>query len=88
MQNTCGNTISVTATVCRNAAGPSECVDTDGDMTSRISSDPEVKTVVQWLKSVPVDRDTISKVNLLFILCSTPHPSPPEAGFGVTRSVD
>lgn len=41
-------------------------VDTDGDLASRISSDPEVKTVVQWLKSVPVDQDTISKVNSFF----------------------
>lgn len=53
-------------------------VDTDCDLASRRSSDPEVKTVVQWLKSVPVDQDTISKVNSFIHFMS---PLPPRSCF-------
>lgn len=34
----------------------------DGDPESQVTSNPEVKTLVDWLKSVPVDQDTISKL--------------------------
>lgn len=61
------------APVCCNAGRPSECFPllvADGDPESQVTSNPEVKTLVDWLKSVPVDQDTISKVNsLLLLLC-------------------
>lgn len=38
----------------------------DGELASRTSSDPEVKALVLWLKSVPVDQNTIDKVNSSF----------------------
>lgn len=46
---------------------------TDAGLSSQTSSNPEVKALVRWLKSVPVDQDTINKVNsidlqLLFLL--------------------
>ncbi|XP_034029981.1 mitogen-activated protein kinase kinase kinase 5 [Thalassophryne amazonica] len=34
----------------------------DGDMNSQRSSDPEAKTLVGWLKAVPVDQDTVDKL--------------------------
>lgn len=40
----------------------------DGELASRTSSDPEVKALVLWLKSVPVDQNTIDKVNSSFFL--------------------
>lgn len=49
---------------------PSECCPllvAGGDLESLVTSDPEVKTLVDWLESVPVDRDTISKVTPLFL---------------------
>lgn len=35
----------------------------DEESASQKSSDPEVMALVHWLKSVPVDQDTIDKVN-------------------------
>lgn len=35
----------------------------DGELASQKSSDPEVMALVHWLKSIPVDQDTIDKVN-------------------------
>ncbi|KAM9353855.1 mitogen-activated protein kinase kinase kinase 5 [Symphorus nematophorus] len=35
---------------------------TDGGLASQKSSNPEVKALVRWLKSVPVDQDTIDKL--------------------------
>ncbi|XP_022075321.2 mitogen-activated protein kinase kinase kinase 5 [Acanthochromis polyacanthus] len=34
----------------------------DGELTSKKSSNPERKALVRWLKSVPVDQDTIDKL--------------------------
>ncbi|XP_073340974.1 mitogen-activated protein kinase kinase kinase 5 [Pagrus major] len=34
----------------------------DGGLASQTKSNPEVKALVRWLKSVPVDRDTINKL--------------------------
>ncbi|XP_034553721.1 mitogen-activated protein kinase kinase kinase 5 [Notolabrus celidotus] len=34
----------------------------DGELALQKSSNPEVKTLVRWLKSVPVDQDTIDKL--------------------------
>lgn len=40
----------------------------DGDLESRVTSDSDVKALVDWLKSVPVDQDTISKVSSPLLL--------------------
>lgn len=40
----------------------------DGDLESRVTSNSEVKALVDWLKSIPVDQDTISKVSALLLL--------------------
>ena len=55
-------------TACLN--GCNLCVHyiTDGVMASQRSSNPEVKALVRWLKSVPVDQDTINKVIFVFLL--------------------
>ncbi|XP_044064371.1 mitogen-activated protein kinase kinase kinase 5 isoform X2 [Siniperca chuatsi] len=34
----------------------------DGELASQKSSNPEVKALVHWLKSIPVDQDTIDKL--------------------------
>nr|XP_046254382.1 mitogen-activated protein kinase kinase kinase 5 [Scatophagus argus] len=39
-----------------------KAADEDGGLASQNSSNPEVKALVHWLKSVPVDQDTINKL--------------------------
>ncbi|XP_018555490.1 mitogen-activated protein kinase kinase kinase 5 isoform X2 [Lates calcarifer] len=34
----------------------------DGELASQKSSNPEVKALVRWLKSIPIDQDTIDKL--------------------------
>lgn len=40
----------------------------DGDLELRVTPNPGVKTLVDWLKSIPVDQDTILKVSSLLLL--------------------
>lgn len=62
---------SAATSMCCNASRSSYCCPlliADADPESRVTSNSEVKALVDWLKSIPVDQDTISKVSPL-LLC-------------------
>lgn len=46
---------------------------TDDSLVSQTNSDPEAKALVCWLKSIPVDQDTINKVKVTEAHHSHPH---------------